>query len=63
MDLEQTTAAGAPNGEWLLEAGMVVPMHLLYPGGERERIWLEEVVLVTEDGAEPFFGWGFETLK
>jgi hypothetical protein len=28
----------------MLEEGMVVPVHLLYPGGERERFWLEEVV-------------------
>ena len=29
---------------------MVAPVHLLYPGGEHERIWLEEVVHITKDG-------------
>jgi len=56
MDVEQTTA------DWRFEAGMVVPLHMLYPGGESSRAWLEEVVLVTEQGGEPFFGWGYEPL-
>ena len=25
---------------------MVVPLHLLYPGGESERSWLEEIVAI-----------------
>ncbi|NIR82424.1 MAG: aminopeptidase P family protein [Gammaproteobacteria bacterium] len=62
MDLEQFTAEGRPNSDWVLEAGMVVPLHLLYPGGERSRMWLEEVALVTADGAEPFFSWGFDPI-
>ncbi len=57
MDIERG------EGDWALEAGMVVPMHLVYPGGERERAWVEEVVLVGEQGSEPFFGWGFEPLR
>ena len=60
MDIEQTTADGAPNGDWMLEEGMVVPLHLLYPGDERHRIWLEEVALITPDGGEPFFSWGLD---
>ena len=62
MDLEQTTAAGKPNGDWLLEDGMVVPVHLLYPGGEHERFWLEEVVAIGKDGGRPLFSWGFAPL-
>jgi Xaa-Pro aminopeptidase len=56
MDVEQTTA------DWRFEAGMVVPLHMVYPGGESSRAWLEEVVLITEQGGEPFFGWGYEPL-
>jgi len=56
MDVEQTSA------DWRFEAGMVVPLHMVYPGGESSRAWLEEVVLVTEEGGEPFFGWGYEPL-
>ncbi len=62
MDLEELGADGTPTRDWALEAGMVVPVHLLYPGGEQERVWLEEVALVQADGAEPFFTWGFEPL-
>ncbi|HKA60132.1 MAG TPA: hypothetical protein VKD28_16055 [Gemmatimonadales bacterium] len=34
---------------------MVAPMHLLYPGGERTRWWLEEVVVIGKDGGRPLF--------
>jgi len=61
-DIEQTTADGKPNGDWMLEEGMVAPVHLLYPGGEHERMWLEEVVAVTKDGGRPLFSWGFKAL-
>jgi Xaa-Pro aminopeptidase len=62
MDLEQRSADGKANGDWMLEQGMVVPLHLLVPGGERERYWLEEVVVVTESGGRPLFSWGFGPL-
>jgi len=62
MDIEQRTADGKPNGDWTLEAGMVAPMHLLYPGGERERWWVEEVVVIGKDGGRPLFSWGFGPL-
>lgn len=62
MDLEQRTADGKANGDWLLEKGMVVPLHLLVPGGERERYWLEEVVVIGENGGRPLFSWGFGPL-
>jgi Xaa-Pro dipeptidase len=62
MDLEQRTADGKANGDWALEKGMVVPLHLLVPGGERERYWLEEVVEVTESGGRALFSWGFGPL-
>jgi Xaa-Pro aminopeptidase len=62
MDIEQTRADGTANVDWSLEADMVVPLHILYPGGERERIWVEEVARVTPEGGEPFFDWGFEPI-
>jgi len=62
MDIEQRTADGKANGDWTLEAGMVVPMHLLCPGGARERWWVEEVVVIGEDGGRPLFSWGFGPL-
>jgi Xaa-Pro aminopeptidase len=62
MDIEQRTADGRPNGDWSLEAGMVAPMHLLVPGGERERWWVEDVVVIGRDGGRPLFSWGFGPL-
>jgi Xaa-Pro aminopeptidase len=62
MDIEQTKADGRPNGDWTLEDGMVVPVHLLYPGGEHERFWVEEVVAIGPDGGRPLFSWGFGAL-
>ena len=61
-DIEQTLADGSANVDWTLEEGMVVPLHLLYPGDATHRMWLEEVALVTADGGEPFFSWGFEPI-
>jgi len=61
-DVEQTTADGRPNDDWMLEDGMVAPVHLLYPGGEHERMWLEEVIAIGADGGRPLFSWGFEPL-
>jgi len=58
MDLELTTVEGKPNGDWTLAENMVVPLHLLYPGGERERVWLEDVVVVTASGGRALFTWG-----
>jgi Xaa-Pro aminopeptidase len=58
MELELTTAEGKPNGDWALAENMVVPLHLLYPGGERERVWLEDVVVVTASGGRALFTWG-----
>jgi len=61
-DMEQTLADGTANVDWTLEEGMVVPLHLLYPGDARHRVWLEEVALITADGGEPFFTWGLEPI-
>jgi Xaa-Pro aminopeptidase len=62
MDIEQTTADGRPNADWTFEDGMVVPVHLLYPGGEHERFWVEEVVAIGPDGGRALFSWGFGAL-
>jgi Xaa-Pro aminopeptidase len=62
MELELMTADGKPNGDWVLEEGMVAPIHLLYPGSEHDRLWLEEVVVVGKDGGRPLFSWGPEPL-
>ena len=62
MELEQSTADGVPNYDWQLETNMVVPLHILVPGDEHHRIWIEEVIRVTPDGGEPFFSWGLDPM-
>ena len=61
-EIEITTADGQSNADWMLEENMMAPVHLLYPGGEHERIWLEDVIHVTKDGGRPLFSWGFDPL-
>ena len=47
---------------WTLEEDMVIAAHLLCPGDEKERCWIEEVFLVKEGGSEPLFTWGNDPL-
>ena len=63
MELELMTSDGtAHGGNWTLEEGMVAPMHLLYPGGQFDRSWCEEVVEIRADGGRPLFSWGFDPI-
>jgi Xaa-Pro aminopeptidase len=63
MELELMTSDGkATGGNWTLEEGMVAPVHLLYPGGQFDRSWCEEVVEVGRDGGKPMFSWGYDPL-
>ena len=63
MELELMTADGkAHGGNWLLEEGMVAPIHLLYPGGQFDRSWCEEVVEIGSDGGKPLFSWGYDPI-
>jgi hypothetical protein len=63
MELELMTADGkAHGGNWVLEEGMVAPIHLLYPGGQFDRSWCEEVVEIGSDGGQPLFSWGYDPI-
>jgi Xaa-Pro aminopeptidase len=63
MELELMTADGvAQGGDWVLEEGMVAPVHLLYPGGQFDRSWCEEVVEIRHDGGRPLFSWGYDPI-
>ena len=62
MDIPIQRADGTANSDWQLEENMVVPMHLLCPGGAAERWWVEEVAQVTPAGGRPLFSWGFGPL-
>ena len=58
VDMELT----ASRQDWALEDGMVVSAHVQIPGDDRHRSWLEEIMLVTGGGGEPFFTWGGEPI-
>ena len=63
MELELMTADGKSHGgNWVLEEGMVAPIHLLYPGGQFDRSWCEEVVEIRSDGGKPLFSWGYDPI-
>lgn len=62
MDIEQHKADGSTNSDWMLEENMVVPLHILYPGDEHNRAWVEEIAQVTSSGGMPYFSWGFDPL-
>jgi hypothetical protein len=53
MVIEIGQADGVAKHDWTLEEGMAVPLHLLYPGGEYEHLWLEKVAAVTPEGGRP----------
>jgi Xaa-Pro aminopeptidase len=52
----------ASRHDWSLEEGMIVSVHLMVPGDDRHRSWLEEIFLVRRGGGDPFFDWGNEPI-
>ena len=41
---------------------MVIAAHLLCPGDEKQRCWIEEVFWIKEGGSEAFFTWGNDPI-
>lgn len=58
IDMELTSS----RQDWSLAEGMVVSAHVQIPGDDRHRSWLEEILLVTPAGGDPFFTWGNEPI-
>jgi Xaa-Pro aminopeptidase len=48
---------GSATGDWKLDNQMAIAIHLLVPGGAKERFWLEDIALVTSGGADRIFTW------
>jgi Xaa-Pro dipeptidase len=48
--------------DWTLEEGMAISLHVLVPGGDRRRWYLEEIAAVTPDGGDRFYTWGTSPL-
>lgn len=63
MGLSHADIEGAyETSNWELREGSVVAAHVLYTGDERHRYWLEDCAVITQDGGDPFFTWGFGPL-
>ena len=62
LGLSHNDVEGSDNRDWAMEKDMVIASHVMYPGDERHRQWLEDISLVTETGGESFFTWGFDPL-
>jgi len=51
---------GSATGDWALADQMAIAIHLLVPGGAKERFWLEDIALVTPQGADRIFTWDLD---
>ena len=51
---------GSATGDFVLADQMAIAIHLLVPGGAKERFWLEDIALVTPEGADRIFTWDLE---
>ena len=60
--LENSERETAGRIDWKLEEGMVISLHVLVPGGDRRRWYLEEVASVAPTGADRFYSWGTKPL-
>ena len=46
---------GSATSDWVLDDQMAIAIHVLVPGGAKERFWLEDIALVTGEGADRIF--------
>ena len=56
-------AGNSSDFDWRLEAGQVVAAHVVYPGDDRTRSYVEDIGVVTNAGLDPFFTWDHEPLS
>jgi Xaa-Pro aminopeptidase len=56
-------AGNSGDFDWQLELGQVVAAHVVYPGDDRTRSYVEEIGVVTADGMDPFFTWDHDPLQ
>lgn len=48
--------------DWAFETNMVIAAHLQIPGEQHSRNYLEEIILIGQDGCERFFEWDWDGL-
>jgi Xaa-Pro dipeptidase len=54
---------GRDRVDWGFEADNVVALHVLYPGDERTRFYIEDTVVVTPDGGASLYDWTMEPIR
>jgi hypothetical protein len=59
--LDRDTSGGEK--DWRLQPDMVFATHIYFPGDEQHRLFLEEIVLLSEQGNERLFTWDEEMLE
>ncbi len=59
----ESAFGNASEFDWQLEEGMVVAAHVVYPGDDRTRCYIEEIGVVRRDGLDRFFTWDFQPLR
>ena len=62
VGLENSERETSGRIDWKIEEGMVVSVHVLVPGGDRRRWYLEEVAAVTPSGGDRFYTWGTDPM-
>ena len=62
VGLENIERESAEREDWAMEDGMVVSIHVIYPGDCQHRWYIEEVAAVTPQGADRFYTWGNDPL-
>ena len=62
LDREGSTYDRGTDPDWAMTKDMVVAIHLLYPGDERHRVYLEDAASVTDEGGESLYTWDFDLL-
>jgi Xaa-Pro aminopeptidase len=56
-------AGNSGDFDWQLEEGQVVAAHVVYPGDDRTRCYVEEIGVVTRGGLDRFFSWDHAPLR
>lgn len=59
LDMEFSTTSRT---DFAFEEGMSVAVHVSYPGDERQRYWLEDIVVITPEGGRSLYTWDLEPL-
>lgn len=54
---DQVHATDVAWADWTTSEGMLLATHILYPGDDLHRYWLEDISHVRSDGAESLFTW------